>query len=69
MRLLEQIQQLDFPAPLPATLLEVEQHFDAPRADDIDAATRRALGESGLLAAMQPGASARGASRKSCAEP
>lgn len=57
MHLLEQIQQLDFPAPLPATLLEVEQYFDAPRVDDIDAATQAALQESGLLATMQPGAS------------
>lgn len=57
MRLLEQIQTLSFPAPLPPTLLEVEQHFDAPRVDDIAAAVRSALTDSGILAAMRPGAS------------
>jgi hypothetical protein len=56
MRLLEQIQQLDFPAPLPDTLLRVKQRFDAPKVDDLVEATRRALEESGLLARMKPGA-------------
>lgn len=55
--LLEQIQSLRFPAPLPETLLVVEQHFDAPRVDDIPAAVRRALERSGLLNRVQPGAS------------
>ncbi len=35
MNLLDQISQLDFPANLPSTLLEVEQRFDAPKVDDI----------------------------------
>ncbi len=55
MRLLEQIQTLRFPAPLPETLLAVHQTFDAPKVDDIPAAVNRALEESGILAAMQPG--------------
>ena len=40
MDLFAQIQQLDFPAKLPDTLLAVEQHFDAPRVVDLVAATR-----------------------------
>lgn len=56
MELFTQIQALDFPAPLPATLLEVEQHFDAPRVENIPAAVDCALEASGLLARMQPGA-------------
>ncbi|MDW8352186.1 MAG: DUF2088 domain-containing protein [Anaerolineae bacterium] len=55
MRLLEQIPHLRFPAPLPATLLEVHQAFEGPRVDDIVGATRRALEEGGLLARIQPG--------------
>ena len=57
MKLLEQIQQLDFPAPLPEKLLVVEQRFDAPQVPDIDAAARQALEASGMLARMQPGQS------------
>jgi hypothetical protein len=57
MDLFTQIQQIEFSAPLPATLLEVEQRFDAPKVDDLTAATRRALESSGLLARVQPGAS------------
>lgn len=56
MQLLEQIGQLDFPAPLPETLLEVEQRFDAPTVGDPAAAVAQALEEGGLLAAMRPGA-------------
>lgn len=55
MNFYEQIQQLNFPAPLPQTLLAVEQHFDAPRIDDVVVATQRALTESGLLAKIAPG--------------
>jgi hypothetical protein len=55
MNLLEQIKQLDFPAPLPERVLVVEQRFDAPKVDDLRAATRRALEESGVLARMAPG--------------
>jgi hypothetical protein len=55
MRLLEQIEQLNFPAPLPKTLLAVEQTFDAPRIKDIHAEVGNALRDSGLLAAMKPG--------------
>lgn len=56
MKLLEQIKELDFPAELPDTLLNVHQTFDAPDVGDIDAAVKRALKEDGLLAAMKPGA-------------
>jgi hypothetical protein len=56
MNLFEQIQQIEFNAPLPQTVLEVEQRFDAPRVPDISAATRAALEDRGLLARMQPGA-------------
>jgi hypothetical protein len=55
MNLIEQIQQLNFSAPLPETLLEVHQHFDAPKIDDVAAAARAALEESHILARMQPG--------------
>lgn len=57
MNLLSQIQPLDFPAALPATLLAVEQRFDAPQATDVAEAARRALAESGLLDPIAPGAS------------
>ncbi|MEX1018886.1 MAG: hypothetical protein WDZ49_04470 [Litorilinea sp.] len=55
MRLLEQIQQLNFPAPLPETVLRVEQRFDAPKIADLAQATYTALEESGLLARMTAG--------------
>lgn len=55
MKLLEQIQQLDFPAPLPEKMLVVEQRFDAPKVDDVAAATRQALEQSGMLERMQRG--------------
>lgn len=58
MRLLEQIDALNnFPAPLPPTLLAVEQRFDAPRIDDVAAATRTALEQGELLARIPAGAS------------
>ena len=55
MRLLEQIEQLDFPAPLPDRLLAVEQTFDAPRVKDIHAEVGKALTEGGILTQMKPG--------------
>jgi len=57
MHLLEQIQSLNFPAPLPPVLLQVEQSFDRIRVVDVSIATRKSLGESELLARMTPGAS------------
>jgi hypothetical protein len=57
MQLFEQIKSLNFPAPLPPTLLAVEQRFDAPQVADVTAAVHNALEESGLLARMGPGAS------------
>ena len=55
MDLFTQIQQIEFESPLPATLLEVEQRFDAPRVDDVTQATRTALESSGVLARMRKG--------------
>jgi hypothetical protein len=55
MNLLEQIQLLDFPAPLPEKLLVVEQRFDAPQVPDVAAAARKALEESGIMQQMQSG--------------
>ena len=56
MKLLEQIQDLNFPADLPKTLLAVKQTFDAPQVPDVAAAAKQALKEGGLLARMKPGA-------------
>lgn len=56
MNLFEQIQELDFPAYLPETLLAVDQRFDAPKVADLTAAACKALEEGGLLARMRPGA-------------
>ena len=53
MRLLEQIPQLDFPAPLPDTLLEVQQRFDVPQVQDIRAAVRASVEK--LLPKIKPG--------------
>ncbi len=53
MRLLEQIPLLDFPAPLPETLLEVQQRFDVPQVKDIRADVRTAIEK--LLPAIKPG--------------
>ena len=55
MNLLEQIQDIRFPATLPKTLLAVHQTFDTPQVDDIPMAVGRALNESGICASMQPG--------------
>lgn len=54
--MLEQIQSLHFPAPLPEKLLLVEQHFDAPQEEDIRGAVRRELENSGILSRIAPGA-------------
>ncbi len=56
MKLIEQIQSLDFSAPLPSSLLQIRQRFDAPRVADVAASTRDALLQSGMLARVRPGA-------------
>ena len=53
--LVEQVSSLHFPASLPETLLEVEQHFDAPRIDDISATVRAALRAGKPMQRIQPG--------------
>ena len=55
MKLLEQIQDLHFPADLPPTLLAVKQTFDAPQVADVGVATAAALHEGGLLTRIKPG--------------
>ena len=55
MRLLEQIEKLHFPGTLPATLLEIRQHFDAPMTRDIARSVQSALQRCGLLNRMQRG--------------
>lgn len=57
MQLLDQIQSLNFPAPLPETLLAVEQRFDVPTAADVAVAVSEALKGSELLTRIKPGAS------------
>lgn len=52
-RLFEDIQRLNFTAPLPSTLLTVRQRFDVPQVQDIDLATRKALENDGLIARMR----------------
>jgi hypothetical protein len=54
-QLFTQINTLRFPAQLPATLLEVEQQFDAPRLDDVPAAVRAALAGSAPMQRIRPG--------------
>lgn len=56
MRLMEQIQELDFPAPLPPSVLHVRQTFDAQRVEDIPDRVRAAWTESGVRDRMRPGA-------------
>ncbi len=56
MQLLQQIGTLDFPAPLPESLLLVEQRFDAPRVEDVAAAVRHALEDGELLHRIPAGA-------------
>lgn len=54
-QLVEQVSSLHFPAQLPETLLEVEQHFNAPRIDDAPAAVRAALRGSRPMQRIRPG--------------
>jgi hypothetical protein len=53
--LYQAIDALRFERALPATVLEVEQTFDAVEVADIDGATRQALADAGILARIQPG--------------
>lgn len=55
-KMFEQIEGLQFPAPLPDKLLFVEQSFDATREPDITAGVRRELENSGILSKIAPGA-------------
>ncbi len=57
MQLLNQIRDLDFPANLPKTLLTIQQTFDRRQVEDVAAATRQALQQSGFLTRVQPGQS------------
>lgn len=57
MELLEQIKELDFPAPLPANMLKVRQTFDTNRVEDLPGRVYEAWTESGVLNQMKPGAS------------
>jgi hypothetical protein len=52
---IDQITQLNLPAPIPSSLLEVEQQVDAPRLDDIAAAVRGAFRGSGPAQRIRPG--------------
>ena len=55
MKLLEEIQALEFPAQLPEMLLAVHKRFDAPKVDDVAAAAAQALQNSGIMARMKAG--------------
>jgi len=55
MNFLDQIRDLNFPAPLPETVLAVEQQFDAPRVNNVATATEAALHESELLRPIRAG--------------
>lgn len=56
MQLLEQIQDLDFPSPLPERLLKVHQTFDTCKVEDIAGRVHEVLAESGVKALMKPDA-------------
>ncbi len=56
MQLLEQIQELNFPAPLPATMLKVRQTFNTRKVDDVPGRVHEAWTESGVYHRMSPGA-------------
>ena len=56
MNLLEQIQHLDFPAPLPEKVLSVHQTFDTVKVENIHARVLEAWEESGVIRQMKPGA-------------
>ncbi len=51
---LNAINHLNFPAALPQTVLQIEQKFDAPKLDDIQAAVCQAMPESGILTQIAP---------------
>jgi len=53
----EQIQDLQFPAPMPQSLLLVEQRFDAPRLDDVAGGVHAALQNSAVLGRIEQGMS------------
>jgi len=55
MSLLQEIKKLDFPAPLPESVLAVDQRFDAPEVDDIAASVAAALETSGMLGKLSAG--------------
>ena len=57
MQLLNQIRNLDFPATLPQTLLEVRQHFEPVQLEDVVAATRQVLLQGGISTRIRPGQS------------
>ena len=56
MQLLEQIQELNFPAPLPERMLKVRQTFDTRKVDDLPGRVHEAWTESGIYSRMKPGA-------------
>lgn len=55
MQLLEQIQQLDFPAPLPPRMLRVRQTFETEKVEDLAGRVHEAWTESEALKRMKPG--------------
>ncbi len=56
MQLLKQIQELNFPAPLPERMLQVRQTFDTRKVDDLPGRVHEAWTESGIYGRMKPGA-------------
>lgn len=54
MNFYEQIQRINFPAPLPHTLLKVEQRFDAPKVEHVADVTVQTLNQSGMLDVIAP---------------
>ena len=56
MQLLEQIQNLDFPAPLPERMLRVRQTFNTSKVEDLPGRVHEAWTESGVFNRMKSGA-------------
>lgn len=54
-RMVSQVEGLNYPAPLPASLLQIEQQFDAPRVEDIPGSVRRVFRASPFVNRIQPG--------------
>jgi hypothetical protein len=54
---IKRIQSLDFPVPLPETLLEVEQQFDGHCIDDVPGTAERVLSQANLARIIKPGES------------